>query len=68
MRAGILQARCPLPLLLQNSVMIKIALVALLGFAWGTQALANGLEVTESGKAPARKVANGLAAEPRSAR
>jgi hypothetical protein len=37
--------------------MNKITLVALLGFAWSTQALANGLEVTESGKPPARKVA-----------
>jgi hypothetical protein len=37
--------------------MIKITLVALLGFTWSTQALANGVEVTESGKPPARKVA-----------
>src|SRR5262249_21007 len=37
--------------------MKKITLVALLGFASSTQALANGLEVTESGKPPARKVA-----------
>src|SRR5262249_28052845 len=54
-RAGTLQARCPLQLLLRESVMNKITLVALLGFAWSTQALANGLEVTESGKPPARK-------------
>src|SRR5262245_64880004 len=56
-RAGTLQARCPLQLLLQDNVMNKITLVALLGFAWSTQALANGLEVTETGKPPARKVA-----------
>src|SRR5262245_46592036 len=36
--------------------MNKITLLALLGFAWSAQTLANGLEVTESGKSPARKV------------
>src|SRR5262245_31466847 len=56
-RAGTLQARCPLQLLLQDSVMNKLTLVAFLGFAWSTQALANGLEVADSGTPPARKVA-----------
>src|SRR5262249_15410844 len=59
-RAGILQARCPLQLLLQNCVMIKITLVALLGCAWSTQALASGLEVTESAGLPPAKSPSSL--------